>query len=255
LNDQIIYEFPLNERIRTFIRLEQLFLQIHHFSEGETEWDSRAAIEGLLDVLIIFSRSDIRSELLKELERHHKVLARVARNQRIDRDKLRSMVDRIDDLSQRLRDIDGKLGTQLSTDGLFKSISQRSAIPGGTCSFDLPGYHYWLQQPVAQRRENLTAWLAPLSPVQESIRFVLDTIRHSALPTQERAQAGFFQQNLDRSLPFQLIRVALDRSQPFYAEISGGRHRFTIRFMEPDFTERSKQTDRDVPFQLTRCLF
>lgn len=255
MNGQIVYEFPLNERIRTFIRLEQLFHQIHHFLGGETEWDSRAAIEGLLDVLTIFGRSDIRSELLKELERHYKILARIARNQRIDHDKLQLVVDRIGDLSQRLRDIDGKLGMQLSANGLFKSISQRSAIPGGTCSFDLPSYHYWLQQPIGQRRENLTAWLEPLSPVRESVSFILDTIRHSALPTREQAQAGFFQQNLDRSLPFQLIRVALDRNQPFYAEISGGKHRFTIRFMEPDFAERSKQTERDVTFQLTRCLF
>ena len=255
MNGQIVYEFPLNERIRTFIRLEQLFQQIRHFFEGETEWDSRAAIEGLLDVLTIFSRSDIRSERLKELERHYKVLARIARNQRIDHDKLQTVVDQIDGLSGRLRDIDGKLGKQLSANGLFKSISQRSAIPGGTCSFDLPGYHYWLQQPIAQRRENLLAWLEPLSPVQDSVKFILDTIRSSALPTQEQARAGFFQQNLDRSLPFQLIRVALDHSQPFYAEISGGKHRFTIRFMEPDFAERSKQTELDVPFQLTRCLF
>lgn len=255
MNELIIYEFPLNERIRTFIRLDQLFQQIRHFAQGDSEWDSRAAVGGLLDILTIFSRTDVRSELLKELERHYKVLARLARSQGIDREKLQLVMEQIDVLSQRLRGIDGKLGTQLSGNGLFKSIAQRSVIPGGTCCFDLPGYHYWLQQPVPRRQQDLNLWLEPFVPVQRSIGFALNTIRHSALPTKEHAQAGFFQQNLDRSLPFQMIRVGLDRDQPYYAEISGGKHRVTIRFMEPEFKERSKQTDVDVPFQLTRCLF
>lgn len=255
LNGQIIYEFPLNERIRTFIRLEKLFQQISHFVKGESEWDSRAAIEGLLDTMTIFSRSDIRSELLKELERHYKVLARLARSHGIDREKLQEVVDQIDELSQRLRDINGKLGNQLTNDGLFKSIAQRSAIPGGTCSFDLPYYHYWLQRPVDDRQLDLNQWLAPFQPIREGIDFVLGTIRHSAVPQESVAKAGFFQENLDKTLPFQLIRIGLDSDQPYFAEISGGKHRFTIRFLTLEPEGRSRQSTSDVPFHLSRCQF
>ncbi len=251
----MIYEFPLNERIRTLIRLEQLFSQIEHFAQGTSEWDSRAAVGGLLDIVTIFSRSDVRSELLKELERHHQVLARLARNQSTDQEKLQQFVDRIESLSQQIRGINGKLGTQLLDCGLFKSILQRSSIPGGTCCFDLPGYHYWLQQPASHRREDISFWTEPFLPVQKGVDFILNTIRHSNLPSEESAQAGFFQQNLDRSLPFQMIRIGVDSQLPYYAEISGGKHRFTIRFMEPEFLEKAKQANADIPFQLTRCLF
>lgn len=254
-NGLIIYEFPLNERMRTFIRLEHLFAQISYFAQGTSEWDSRMAVQALLDAFTIFSRSDVRSELLKELERHYKVLARLARSQGIDREKLQTIIDKIGFLSQQLREVNSKFGAQLLDCGLFKSIVQRSAIPGGTCCFDLPGYHFWLQQPAAHRQQDLSLWLEPLIPVEESITFVLDTIRQSALPSQEYAQAGFFQQNLDRSLPFQMIRIGLERDLPYYAEISGGKHRFTVRFMELEFLEKSKQTSADVPFQLTCCLF
>lgn len=254
-NSLIIYEFPLNERMRTFIRLEHLFAQISYFVKGTSEWESRAAVQALLDAFTIFSRSDVRSELLKELERHYKVLARLARSQGIDREKLQAIVDRINLLTERLREVNSKLGVHLLDCSLFKSIVQRGAIPGGTCCFDLPGYHFWLQQPPAHRQQDLSLWLESLLPVEEAIVFVLDTIRKSALPSQEYARAGFFQQNLDRSLPFQIIRIGLDRSLPYYAEISGGKHRFTIRFMELDFVEKSRQTHFDVPFQLTRCLF
>jgi cell division protein ZapD len=254
-NDLIIYEFPLNERMRTFIRLEHLFAQVSYFSQGTSEWDSRAAVQALLEAFTIISRSDVRAELLKELERHAKVLARLARSQRIDRGKLQAIVDKIDFLSHRLREVNSKLGVQMLECGLFKSILQRSAIPGGTCCFDLPGYHFWLQQPAVHRQQDLSLWLEPLLPVEEGIAFVLDTIRQSALPSQEQAQAGFFQQNLDHSLPFQMIRVGLARDLPYYAEISGGKHRFTVRFMELEFLEKPKQTNSDVSFQLTRCLF
>ncbi len=255
MNDQIIYEFPLNERIRTFIRLEKLFRQVSHFAQGESEWDSRAAIESLLDILTISSRSDIRAELLKELERHYKVLARLARSHGIDREKLQEVIDEIDALSQRLRDITGKLGSQLSSDGLFKSIAQRSSIPGGTCSFDLPCYHYWLQQPVEGRQQDLLSWMEPFLPVMEVIDFVLDTIRHSALPEEAVAQAGFYQENLDKSLPFQLIRIGLNTDRPYFAEVSGGKHRFTIRFMALGPETKIHQATEEIPFLLTKCQF
>ncbi len=255
MTDLIIYEFPLNERIRTFIRLEQLFLQIEHFLQGDSIWESRAAVESLLDVITIFGRNDIRSELLKELERHQKALTRLARSQGIDTNKVHGMMDEIENLSHQLRETNGKFASHLAGHGLFKSIAQRSAIPGGTCSFDLPGYHHWLQQPEHHRKQDFKMWLAPFSVIRSSIGFALSTLRQSALPVEEIAMAGFYQQNLDQSLPFQLIRVGLDRHSPFYAEISGGKHRFTIRFMEPSMIDKAQQTSEDIPFQLTRCIF
>ncbi len=255
MNGHIIYEFPLNERIRTFIRLEKLFQQVSHFSKGASEWDSRASIESLLDILTIFSRSDIRSELLKELERHYKVLARLARSHGIDREKLQEVIDEIDALSQQLRDINGKLGSQLSSDGLFKSIAQRSTIPGGTCSFDLPYYHYWLQRPVSERQQDLNLWVEPFLAVMKVIDFILDTIRHSALPEEAVAQAGFFQENLDKALPYQLIRIGLAADQPYFAEVSGGKHRFSIRFLELLQDSKVQQATDNIPFLLTKCQF
>lgn len=255
LTDLIVYEFPLNERIRTFVRLEQLFHQINHFLAGDSIWESRAAIDGLLDVITIFGRNDIRSELLKELERHQKTLTKLARNRGIDQTKLEELAGQIEHLSQQLRSSNGKFATQLAGHGLFKSIAQRSAIPGGTCSFDLPGFHHWLQQPERFRKQDLEMWLDPFKPVSNTIGFVLNTIRHSALPSAEQAKAGFYQQNLDQTLPFQLIRVGLQRESPYFAEISGGKHRFSVRFMEPSMLDRAAQTADNVDFELTRCLF
>jgi cell division protein ZapD len=254
LNDPIIYEFPLNERIRLFMRLEQLFQQLDHFMAGESVWDSRAVISTLLDILTLFSRNDLKSEALKELDRHVAVLNKMARVQEIDRGKLDKIVSRLEALSKELYETPGKIGLSLMENDLFKSISQRSSIPGSTCSFDLPAFHYWLQLGDAQRKQDLEEWVRPFRLIRSAIDILLNFIRTCAAPTEEQATAGFFQKTLDHTLPYQLLRVSIQREKPYFAEISGGKHRFTVRFMVPDAVQRPVQSTEDVRFQLTCCV-
>src|SRR5690606_42069449 len=65
----IAFEQPLTERMRTFLRIEFLFEQASHHSKETTQFGTRAAIASLLEVLTILNRGDIRSEVIKELER------------------------------------------------------------------------------------------------------------------------------------------------------------------------------------------
>jgi cell division protein ZapD len=255
LNDFIMYEFPLNERIRLFMRLEQLFQQLDYFMEGNSVWDNRAVISTLLDILSLFSRNDLKSEALKELDRHAAVLTKMARSQQeVDQAKLDKILIKLEALSKELYGTSGKIGLSLMENDLFKSISQRSSIPGGTCSFDLPAFHYWLQRDEFQRKQDLEVWVRPFQLIRSAIDILMNFIRTCAAPTEEQASGGFFQKTLDHTLPYQLLRVAVERSQPYFAEISGGKHRFTVRFMMPDAAHRAVQCPQDVKFQLTCSL-
>ena len=73
-NAPVVYEQPLNERMRTFLRLEFLYGQASYHGEGTNPWSTRAAVTSLLEILAITTRSDSRSDVLKELERHVNVL-------------------------------------------------------------------------------------------------------------------------------------------------------------------------------------
>lgn len=255
LNQPIVYEFPLNERIRLFMRLEHLFHQVDHFMDGGSQWDNRAVISALLDIVALFSRNDLKSEALKELDRHSSVLAKMARNNPdVDYAKLDKILSRLDGMSKDLYANTGKIGLSLLENDLFKSISQRSAIPGGTCSFDLPAFHYWLQLEDSQRRGNLEEWIRPFRPIRSAIDLALNFIRTCATSTEEVASGGFFQKTLDHTLPFQLLRVSVERTEPCFAEISGGKHRFTVRFMLPDAAQHPMQRQEDVRFLLTCCI-
>lgn len=252
---KICYEQPLNERIRTFLRLEFLFKQTDHSLHGDSVWDSRATLASLLEILNIFSRSDLKTEVMKELERHTANLARLEQNPEVDRSRLEAILDELDLLIDHLHTTNGQIGQHLKQNEFLNSIVQRSAIPGGTCDFDLPAYHFWLAQPAEQRTQLLIEWLSAFDAIRQSIELVLRLTRQSAVTIRELASAGFYQRALDVNLPCQIVRVALPIAAPYYAEISGGRHRFTVRFLEQkDPASRPTQTDQDIEFDLACCI-
>ena len=256
MQTQITYEFPLNERIRVFIRLENLFLQLDHFLSGNTVWDKRAAINVLLDILMIFGRNDLKSEILKELDRHSTTLNQISNSEGVNTTKLEKILLELNRISKDLYAANGKIGIAVMESDLFQSISQRSSIPGGTCSFDLPAFHYWLEQDESSNLKDLDRWTQAFSTIKTAIDLILNFIRESSVPTAKIAEAGFFQLSLVQNQPFQLLRIGLERSTPCYAEISGGKHRFSVRFMLPSSdSKRPAQCTEDIPFNLTCCLF
>jgi cell division protein ZapD len=255
VNTTITYEFPLNERIRVFIRLEQLFQQFSHFLVRDTIADKRIAINILLDIVSIFRRNNLKSEILQELERQSKVLTKIVNSQNLGTGKLQELLNRINHISKKLYATKDRVDVNIMASDLFQSINQRSAIPGGTCSFDLPEYHYWLEQDEATRLKDLQHWSSPFDDIRLANQLVLELIRNSNTTSHEVAEAGFFQIVLDANQPMQLIKVMLGKSVPCFVEISGGKHRCTIRFMIPSADEkRPVQSPDNIPFILSCCL-
>lgn len=249
------YEQPLNERVRTFLRLEHLFGIADHHSPQDSQWDSRIAISCLLEILDLISRSDIKSDLIKELERHTTTLNVLKNNPGVDLQRLIDILDNINVYLSTLRDSDFQPGHSLKQDELTTSIKQRISIPGGTCNFDLPAYHHWLHKPVYSRREDFKIWSQDLSVIQDSLAIVLLMLRNSTTPVIENAESGFYQQPIESKLSCQLIRVLLPVDCNYFPEISGGKHRFTIRFMEQSSTAtRPVQTNDTVEFELHCCI-
>ena len=256
MNDLTVYEFPLNERVRLFIRLEQLFLKLDHFVQGRSIWDYCAVVSTLIDIVGVFGRNDLKSEALQEIDRQSNVLHRMAKHyEGVDQGRVGQVIARLEGLGKQLYAVSGKLGLSLMENELFKGISQRSNMPGVCCSFDLPAYHHWLEGDEQSRRDDLQVWIEPFLQVRSAIDILLNFIRTSASPTRELAPSGFFQKTLDHTLTYQLLRVAVPRDTPYFAEISGGKHRFTIRFLVRDPVLRPSQTHQDVEFLLTCCLF
>jgi cell division protein ZapD len=253
--EKILYEQPLNERIRTFLRLEYLFKQASYHLPRESEWDSRATLTCILEILDIFGNTNLKSETLKELERHSASMKRHEQNPDIDHQQLSSLLSEIGVRMEGMHKVNGQIANQLKASEFLVSIRKRCAIPGGTCDFDLPAFHYWLKQPSKSRTRDLALWLGHFDAIGQAIQLILQLTRNSTAMQLTLANGGVYQRTLDPNRPCQLVRIALSPDLPYFAELSGGRHRFTARFMMfPNAEARAKQTDQDVEFDLACCV-
>lgn len=250
-----VYEQPLSERIRTFLRLEHLFAKAEHALMSIDPWSSRATLEAIIDIMAVVGRSDLKKELIKELERHAATLQGLSRNPNVDPTRLKDVLDAVKGQLASLRSHENSWGQELRDDELLSTVRQRSSITAGTCNFDLPALHYWLQASADQRVNDLRRWLRSFDLLNNSVALCLKLVRESAIATHELAQSGFFQRTLETSTPCQMIRVCLIDDARCFPEISAGKHRFTVRFMSLAATrERPSQTDADVEFDLHCCV-
>jgi cell division protein ZapD len=235
---QHIFEQPLNERIRSCLRVETLMSRFHYFLALKGGWSGYSALLSILELTALLERGDLKQELLKELERQHSSLKSLATHDGVDSAKLELLLSKLKN----------------AIDRVLLSIKQRTSIPGGNCDFDLPELRYWLNQNHQDRESDLRRWAAPYIEIESVIHLILNTIRDSASPQREIAENGFFQQSLDQSQSNQLLRISIAADFNIYPEISAGKHRYSVRFLSPlPIDSIPTQVKEDVPFMLSRC--
>ena len=250
----ITYEYPLNERIRTLLRLEDLFERSRHFIARSDPHDHHMALLTLFEILEVSGRADLKSDLLQELERQKQVLLSFRNNPDIAEDALNGVLRDIEQASGALFSMTGKIGQYLRENDWLMSIKQRTGIPGGACEFDLPSYYAWQHRPAQQRMEDISGWFAPLAPLFSALTFVLRLLRETGRPTKIIAQAGSFQQMLQGKV-YQMLRLTLDERLGAIPEISANKYMLWVRFTVQDGDMKPRPYDHDVPFDLALCNF
>ena len=248
----ITYEYPLNERIRTLLRLEDLFERSRHFIALSDPHDHHMALLTLFEIMEVASRADLKSDLLQELERQKQVLLSFRNNPDISEDALAGVLKDMEQASAALLGMTGRIGQYLRENDWLMSIKQRTGIPGGACEFDLPSYHYWLHRPAEERTGHLAGWTAPLHPLRDGTAIILRILRESGKPQIYKAPQGTFQQMGGKTA--QMLRVRLARDLACVPEISANKYVLNIRFLAQNGDEnRARTADWDVDFELTFC--
>lgn len=205
----LVFEQPLNERMRTFLRIDFLYGQASYHNDRASEWGSRAAVASLIDILAITSRGDARADALKELERQLTLLNDFQAKPNVDTGRLRSVMSNLMRLRAELLAAGSAYLQPIKESEFLAAIKHRSAIPGGTCEFDLPDYFYWLQQPTDVRTQAFNEWLTMLRPLCDSIAELLWLTRQNGRPREEVAKGGVFHITFDRESAIQLMRISV----------------------------------------------
>jgi cell division protein ZapD len=249
----VLYEYPFNEGIRTMLRLEHLFDRLGLLVARDATVDHHFALATIFEIVDVASRADLKSDLLKELERHKAQLVGYRGNPHISEAALEEVIQRIDRVFNGLIQLQGKAGHSLASNEWLMSIRSRISIPGGTCEFDLPAYYAWQQHDAGQRRADLEGWATGLMPLAEALQVLLGLLRDSGAPQRMVATGGQYQQSLPQGKSYHLMRVRFDGDDGLVPEISGHRLMVSVRFMRADAEGRLRPANADTTFELTLC--
>lgn len=249
----ITYEYPFNERIRTLLRLEDLFEKTLHFSAQDGPREYHVALTTLFEILEVASRADLKMDLIQELERQRQTLLVYRNNPEISEEALSGALYEIEQSATALLAMTGKIGQYLRENEWLMSIRSRAAIPGGVCEFDLPSYHWWLSREISVRREALEGWIRPLLPLRDALAIVLRLLRASGHPKPYVANNGQLQLSLGGTSA-QMVRLDIKASERAIPEVSANKYALNIRFTNPPNTDsKTRGCEQDIAFELTFC--
>ena len=236
----MIYEFPLTEGIRRFLRIEMLAEQSLVHIEQDSEYSTIAAVRTLLDLVTLVSKNDTKIELIKQLDQMM-VVDMLTPEDREEANTLKGILSR-----QSFRAYDG-----IKENVFLNTLRQRFVIVGGICAFDLPVLHNWLNMPFETRKGHFYEWMAVIENIMNAVKFVLRNIRGAKLAEECVFKHGFYY----RSVKWRagLLRLNTD-GYSFFPEFSGNRHQLSIRLVEQISPwEPPKQVDTDITLQVEIC--
>ncbi|MDP7593123.1 MAG: cell division protein ZapD [Litorilituus sp.] len=250
----ILYEHPLNERIRNYLKLEQLFAQAYSYikdevTNGNFHTHYQVFFNAVFAITDTLDRNDIRGDLIKDLEKLQQNLVVWSQAPDIDTSALEDNLKEAVALTSRLKSSSQTWG-QLKDHKLIASLRKRSAIQGGSSSFDLPQLQFWLHQPCEKISADVRLWLSCLDDIKQSLALVLKFIRQRDQFQPIETDSGFYQDNGEGLL---LLRIKIAKSEQYYPTISGNKFRYSIRFMLPCDQSGSRYSKQATKFQLARC--
>lgn len=249
----ILYEYPFNERIRTYLRLQQLFNRLGQLMTRSEALDHHFALTTLFEIMEVASRSELKSDVLKDLDRQKQVYNGYRGNPAISEKALDGLIAQLDEHFEALNQVSGKIGQSLHDDDFLMALRSRVVIPGGTCEFDLPAYHAWQHRDATSRGRDVAQWVASFAPLAQAIQLLLQMLRESGSSQKVMATAGQLHQNLPQGRTFQLLRLKIDPALGITPEISCNRLLVVIRMLHQQSDGKLMATTDDVPFELTLC--
>lgn len=249
--NQANFEFPLNEKVRNYLRVEHMFNSIVDLESCCAKNNEVIFLRNLFQLLDLIERVDLKSELIRDLNIYNQHLNHWLTFPNVNKDKLNTALDEVTQTIDALN-TSPRIGCSLKQDRFLSAIRQRFSIPGATCSFDLPKLHFWLNQSSESKIKQMQDWLAPMRLLQDSIRLVLTFIRQRKPLEDVTATNGFYQGVADNKV--ELIRIEYNHTLDYYPTLSGNKYRYAVRFMRfNDDNHPENDNNKDISFKLASC--
>lgn len=249
-----VFEHPMNERMRGFLRMESVLAATRGLIEDARPDRARAALISLLELAALSERGELKRDILSELERQRIVLGNLREQLGIDNKRLGKALTALEREQHQVESQPDRIGQRLKSNDFLASVRSRSSIPGGTCSFDLPSLHCWLDRPAGERQRDLAHWFEEFNAIANALALLLKHIREAAEPETLKADGGIFEYQPPNENPPVLLRILIPTRTRLYPTVSGSKHRVTIQFQQwKGVDARDEIQRRDIEFGLARC--
>lgn len=227
----ITYEFPTNQQTRKFLRLEQLFKTVRELMEFREKPSQKAALFRLMEIVDFFERNDIKSELIKELERLHQTMLELSENPAVDTSKLNYFINQLAKLSQSLTQ-QGRPSDQLKHDKFLTLVRQKWSLGASLCSFDAPQISYFIEKGSDYTYEKISGWFNDIKIYRTSVNVILRLYRESGAFKNAITSGLNYQENMDSKIKIVAIKLPIDIA--YVPEMSVGVHRMSLQLKALD---------------------
>jgi len=241
-----IYEQPIDERIRKFLRLENIYMKINHHMHIDSKYDASSTLLNISDLFINLTRSEIKRDLISEIEAQKMRCQEYIKLDGADKIKLNSIMEKQNAILKTLHDLRTDYLNVLKNDELFQTIIKHIST---SCS-DLD---YWLSRDHDFRKNQINLWLELIKPIENSIFFCLDLLRKSSETVEITAKDGMYLFKMDIEKKIRLLRVTMKTDNYFFPRISVGPQRATVAFMTIDDNNKIIRLNQDINFVLDLC--
>ncbi len=246
------FEHPLNEKIRLFMRLSYLMKRFNYHLEDPSPENCQAAVMVLLELYNLSSRLDVKNAALHVLDFQTQAVRQVEGIQGVDNSRASHILAKLEEKSKKLYSFRGQLGQHLKTHSFLNILRQRATIAGGINGLDIPLFNHWLSSPSEKKVEDLRGWARPYTIAFDAIELLMDLIYQGGETQEVTAEDGFYQSSLSLERDYQLLSIELPKNTKVYPEISAGKQRFSVRFVDATtLEEKGKQIIENVDFKLT----
>lgn len=245
------FEYPFNERVRAWMRLEYLLDRLKFFAGPGDARLHQVALSALFDVLDATERTDVRGGVLQDLERQKVTLSALKDHPGVDERALADVIEEIDATHAALT-AQGRTGQTLRENDWLTSLRGRLAVAGGGTQVDMPSFHAWQCRDEAVRCVDLQRWIEPLLPLDQGIGLIMRLLRQAGEMQDEIARNGAFQQMLGGK-SYQLLRVWIDPDLNVFPEMSANKYMAWVRFSEQFGQSKPQPVQRDIAFRYALC--
>ena len=177
MNEHIIYEQPVTENVRNFLKCEYLFEKFNSALQQHDIWSVKSSVSTLIEISDFIFRINLKVELLKELEKNILFLNYLYENNSIHISMHDEYITKTKNCVEVLNNIIESPSKSIIDNDFLMQIKSKLHIPAGDNFFDMPAYLNFLSSNKSFIIDSINQWYLPFKPFFSSSKLLLDTKR------------------------------------------------------------------------------